>query len=316
MCGYQYRHPAGKRMTGCLRQYGYRSGPSYRAHELSKGAKHCRSLPNRVFVHRLNGALYVYRRQMRPKPATIDLAQIATVKSKIHECNHERTTIQAKSSRMKQLIGVRDSKMKEVYKQPRSRQRLQTASDTTLKRLKASVARLERDLKTVGDELEEVESSDRTWRIKELRIQVCLMYAEQARCKKMRKDLKDRRADLDEKMEELESIIGSVHPYRVAMGDAKYEMSQLHEKMERYTHSRSKTRSLRAMLEVQNSPDTAKEIEQEVRDEIDMIKKTIEEEKQTEQEEIRLADEATDALEAIRDEAVARLTAAIQAHRK
>lgn len=170
---------------------------------------------------------------------------------------------------MRTDIDKKDSKIQKIFTQTREQQQLQTATPSTIRELKKSIRKLQREKAAKLRELEAAENSSELWRSKELEIDVLAVYQDQLRLQDILKELQQEERKVSADLEQAKRILEESAFLRAETCEIRDEIPIAQDKLDSYTYGSSKTKNTNALLRVQEDPNSLEEVQESIKKEID-----------------------------------------------
>lgn len=193
-------------------------------------------------------------------------------------CNDEKRLLKAKTAKMRTDIDKKDSKIQKIFTQTREQQQLQTATPSTIRELKKSLRKLQREKNAKLKELQAAENSSELWTAKELEIDVLTLYQDQVRLQEILKELQQEEREATANLEEAKRILEASSFLKAETCEIRDEIPIAQNKLDSYTYGSSKTKNTNALLRVQEDPSSLEEVQAEIKKEIEDLTEFIKQE--------------------------------------
>ena len=202
--------------------------------------------------------------------------EVRDIKLKIQQMEQEKRQLKSRTTRMKQTLSDRNKAIDNVFKeQVTEKQKIQTASESTLAQLKESVASLENTLKSRQDELRRLTQTDRLAISDELKEEVKIMYLEHQRLLKQNKAVKEGEGIVTAELNRVKNEVSEKRLNQQGISNLQKDLADIVDKMVSYKRSEIKIESEELAKYLAKNPKHAEAKEKELNTELENLQKEI-----------------------------------------
>ena len=212
----------------------------------------------------------------RSKPKKTVAEELRDLKLKIQQMQQEKVQLKSRTTRMRQTLADRNKAIDNVFKeQVTEKQKIQTASESTLAQLKESVASLENTLKSRQEELKRLTQTDRLAQSDELKEEVKVMYLEHQRLLKQNKAVKEGEGIVGAELSRVKNELNERRVNKQGIANLQNDLSDIVDKIVSYKKSGIKIETDELAKYLAENPKKAETKEKELNEELDCLENEI-----------------------------------------
>ena len=212
----------------------------------------------------------------RTKRCSTTQADVQALKLKIQKMRTEKLQTRSKTNRMKQILHDRNAAIDHVFKESSEKQKIKTASGSTLEQLKVNIAGLQNTLASRQQDLKNIIFGDKIALSDELQQEVKVYYLEHKRLKSQEKAVKDGEKIVSGELERVRGELDESPLNIKALESIRKDLKSVIDKSVAYKKGQIKLQNEALARYLKEHPKHAETKEKELNKEIELIREDIE----------------------------------------